>query len=123
MLWVLLAIATLLQGESTANAIFMPFEGPSIYLKSIEKVMTNEMVMFLQFLFIFVLIFWISMCVHIWGNRSETGRRPPYELAYELGINELTIISTSMHNNYPTNRTPPLARSIAAALAKKFPWP
>ena len=48
--WVLLSMSTLLQGSSMIFALFMPFPKSSIYLKSMENVMTNEVALFLQFL-------------------------------------------------------------------------
>jgi hypothetical protein len=50
MVWVLLSISTGLQGSSTVNGIFMPLEKQAIYLMAIEKVMSNELLRFLQFL-------------------------------------------------------------------------
>eukprot|EP00966_Prymnesium_polylepis_P334021 7389430-Prymnesium_polylepis.1 len=44
--WLLLSLSTLLQGTTTVNSLFAPFEKESIYLKSMESVMANEVKMF-----------------------------------------------------------------------------
>ena len=40
----------MLHGSTTVFVLFMPFEKQSIYLKSMENVMMNEVAIFMQFL-------------------------------------------------------------------------
>jgi hypothetical protein len=48
--WYLLGVSALLQGSTTLFACFMPFKRSSIYLKSMENIMMNEVSVFLAFL-------------------------------------------------------------------------
>jgi len=59
--WYLLGVSALLQGSTTLFACFMPFKRSSIYLKSMENIMMNEVSVFLAFLIIWVLLFWVSL--------------------------------------------------------------
>jgi len=72
--WILLSISTGLQGSSTVNGLFMPFEKQAIYLMSMERCMSNEVLLFVQFLIIFTLIF--SLSLYIAYPRAGTGILP-----------------------------------------------
>ena len=65
--WFLLSMSTLLQGTVTVNLIFLPFEKPSIYLMSLESIMMNEAVQFLQFV--------VRLAAH---RPALAAKRPPH---------------------------------------------